>query len=500
MTTKTYKLIVVFLLFFGFILRLYQIDQPLGDWHSWRQSDTAAVTWFLNQNFDLLHPRFFDISPIPSGLPNPNGYRFVEFPIFNLLHLFTFKIITLTPLASIFNYPFEAAGRLVNIIFWLIAGLALSSTIKDLTKNQNLSLLTLFFFLFLPYNIFYSRVILPDPLTVSLSLISLYFYTRYFLFPQLKTLIPALIFTTLALLTKPYAVFIIYPSIWLLTAFNLHLDLSSKLKLFFATLIPTIPLTLWRWWMTFYPAGIPANKWLFNAGNMRLKPVWWRWLFYERLGKLILGSWGTAFLLLAPLSLSYFNKKTKPRSYFYLFVAGLTFGALAYLIIFARGNIQHDYYQIITLPTLVILLALGAAYFLHLTNQQSPLYRLINFATLAFVIFFTLIFSWYQIKEYYKINDLETIKIIEQIKPTLPPDAKIITDYQGNSLLLYHFKRFGWPTLTASLTQLYQQGARYYFSPTPNQTTQQLSSICQNIKRIKNTYLIDLTSCHYAKN
>ncbi|KKS90138.1 MAG: hypothetical protein UV66_C0008G0013, partial [Candidatus Woesebacteria bacterium GW2011_GWA1_43_12] len=33
----------VLILVLAFVVRLWRIDAPLADWHSWRQSDTAAV-------------------------------------------------------------------------------------------------------------------------------------------------------------------------------------------------------------------------------------------------------------------------------------------------------------------------------------------------------------------------------------------------------------------------------------------------------------------------
>ena len=40
---KNYLLLLVIVIL-GFAVRLYRIDFPLADWHSWRQVDTAGVT------------------------------------------------------------------------------------------------------------------------------------------------------------------------------------------------------------------------------------------------------------------------------------------------------------------------------------------------------------------------------------------------------------------------------------------------------------------------
>jgi hypothetical protein len=85
LTDKIYnsKIILSLIFLLGFIVRLYRINAPLADWHSWRQTDTAAVTYrFKEEGVNLLQPQYFDISNIQSGEFNPKGYRMVEFPIF----------------------------------------------------------------------------------------------------------------------------------------------------------------------------------------------------------------------------------------------------------------------------------------------------------------------------------------------------------------------------------------------------------------------------------
>src|SRR5690606_8497833 len=100
---------------FGFVIRLYGFTSPLADWHSWRQVDTSSVSRnFVQNGFDLLHPTYHDLSNVPSGKDNPQGYRFVEFPIYNTLQAggyIVFGIFTL-----------EQWGRLVTILASLIGG------------------------------------------------------------------------------------------------------------------------------------------------------------------------------------------------------------------------------------------------------------------------------------------------------------------------------------------------------------------------------------------
>src|SRR5579859_7077577 len=152
-------LILAGIILVGFIVRLYRFDNPIADWHSWRQADTSAVSRnFVNKGFDILHPRFDDLSNVPSGKDNPNGYRFVEFPIYNIAQAGLYKI---------FGYfTLEEWGRLVTNIVSLFSIFFLYKIVQK-HINPLAGFFSAFFLAFIPFNIYYSRTILPDPSMVA---------------------------------------------------------------------------------------------------------------------------------------------------------------------------------------------------------------------------------------------------------------------------------------------------------------------------------------------
>ena len=78
---KVNFLILLVVIAGAFFVRLYHFSWPVADWHSWRQVDTSAVSRnFVKNGFDLLRPKFEDLSMAVSLKDNPQGYRFVEFP------------------------------------------------------------------------------------------------------------------------------------------------------------------------------------------------------------------------------------------------------------------------------------------------------------------------------------------------------------------------------------------------------------------------------------
>jgi len=479
---KIYIFITLLILIAGFAVRMWKITNPIADWHSWRQTDTAAVARIFTQNgINLLYPKFNDLSNIPSGMDNPEGYRFVEFPIYNALHALLFN------LTQIMNLPinFIVAGRIVSIFASLISSLILL-LICSLTLGPEIGLISSFIFLFLPFNIFYSRAILPEPTGITFCLASIYFLLLWRKKGHRSAyLLISAVSAGLAILLKPYGVFLIAPACLAIITPSI-LKLGFK-KFLFTCLIYGLlslgPFLLWRKWMLQFPEGIPNNQWLFNAGNMRLRPAWWRWLFGERLGNLILAGWG-----LIPLGLGLISKQ-KNQSLFYF----LLFGIFAYFVVFARGNIQHDYYQIIIIPIISIFVAKGIWFLLK--PKTNNINRLFSICLAIFSTTAMMALSWYNIKGYYQINNWAIVKAGERANDLLPKDAKVIAPYGGDTAFLYQTNRSGWPAVTESIESLIKKGATHYVSVNFDDLTNDLLKKCLIIEKTDQWVIIDLTNC-----
>lgn len=420
------------------VLRLYKIENPVADWHSWRQADTASVTRvFAKEGINLLLPRFQDISSIPSGKPNPLGYRMVELPLYNVLHLATFRLAP--------GLGIDQAGRLTSVIISLVSLVFLYLIIRQLS-GKSLALVSAFLYAVLPFSIYYSRVILPEPLMTAFFLIS------FFLFIQKGrvSFILSALFLALALLVKPYAIFFTLPYLYWWWTNRKDSRFSLKWMVPFVV-ITVVPLAAWRIWIKQFPEGIPASAWLYNNLGIRLRPAWFRWLFGERLGKLILGYWG-----LIPFGVGLLSLKKADGWIYRLFLVGV----VAYFVVFAGGNVQHDYYQAITLPFIVTILGSGL---LTLANPGKDFSRVTGIILAIFSTTLMLGLSWYEIKGYYQVNNPAIVEAGKEADKILPPDAKVIASYNGDTAFLYQTNRFGWPAITTDLkTMLAGENNVYY--------------------------------------
>ena len=448
MKRKILNISIIFgILIFAIVLRTYRLHAPLGDWHSWRQADTASVAWEYVQagHVDLFHPRFHDVSSIPSGLDNPEGWRMVEFPLRDGLHAQLY-----------FWFPqlgFLEWGRIISIFCSVATILLLYLIVLDISGFTAASFTALTFAI-LPYNIFYGRVILPEPMLVFFAILTLYTYMRHIQTGKIIWWLFTLLSLTFALLLKPTALTILLP-MWGYAYAKHHLSLGNFFYFLSLPILAIVPYFLWRRHIAAYPAGIPASSWLFNSNGIRFKGAWFRWLFGERIGKLILGYWGLVPLAFGVLKLG--QKKTETLVY-----GGFVLGSLAYLAIIATGNVQHDYYQIQIMPTISILVGVGCSYIFVLKRGWHKLFA--SFFILG-ILALSLALSWYEIRGYFWINNQAMVEAGLRLNALTPTDALVIAPYQGDTAFLFQTKRRGWP-IGGDIEDKIKKGADYYITTT----------------------------------
>lgn len=426
-------------LLLGFLVRLYKITNPVADWHSWRQADTASVTRiYVEKGINLLLPRYHDISSIQTGIYNPKGLRMVEFPIYNAIH--ALLVLSLPKLSL------EIWGRVLSIIFSLISTVCLFAIGKKFMGRAG-GILSAFFFAFLPYNIYFSRVILPEPAATAFALISMYLFIKFIDTELDWQLYISAVFFALSLLIKPFTFFYIIPLFYLLVKKYGFKKIFQSIKLALAFDIALAPFFLWRIWVNQFPAGIPHFEWAFNGDKIRFRPAFWRWIFGERLGNLILGIWGILPFTLGILKTATFNL---------LFLFGMFF----YMTVVATASVRHDYYQIFIIPAICLVLAQGV---INLWNTKS-FNRFLSRSVTIFSIFMMFGISGYQVKEFYKINHPEIIEAGAAVDRLTPKDALVIAPYNGDTAFLYQTERRGWPVVEESFDQVIAKGASFYVS------------------------------------
>lgn len=460
------------ILFIAFLVRLYRIDAPIADWHSWRQVDTAAVTRnFIKEGFNPLIPKFDDMSGISeSPIPNPNRFRFVEFPIYN---------IAVYPFYLLFGIN-EIYHRLVSVFFSL-GSIIFLFLITARYTSKIVGLLASLIFALLPFNIFFSRTVLPEPTFIFFSLGMVYFVDRWIYENKSKYLALGLLFTVTAFLLKPWAIFFGLPLVYSVYRKQGKIWPIEKRFLIF-TFFSLLPFTLWRLWILQHPEGIPASSWLYNGDGIRFRPAFWRWIISERIGREILGVSGAILF-----TIGFVIKAEKNYFLHFWLLSNFLFFA-----IFATGNVRHDYYQIMFVPIASIFVSLGFKYLITGFSNFIPRFWTIILALILLPTMFY--FTWLEVKDLYRINNPSIIKAGKKADEILPKTAIVVAPYNGDTAFLYQINRPGFPFTPLPLTELISKyGVTHYVSTARDHETEWVIRHFDVLVDTEEFVIVDLT-------
>lgn len=489
---------LIIIIVVAFSLRLYKINNPILDWHSFRQADTASVTReYVKHGIDILHPRYHDLANIQSGHENLEGYRMVEFPFLNVFTAFIIKIVPF--------FTVELTHRFISIFFSLGTLVLLFFFTKEISGIR-VAYSTAIVFAALPFSVYYSRSILPEPALLFFFIAALYTSWLWFKTKKLTWFVISFVSLILALLLKPFVLFF-FP---LFIAIGYVLTGKKVLKnylLYTLLALSVVPLLLWRNWIEQFPSGIPASDWLFdgfvtqlpdwlpknpvteivhklfgyNTEGLRYHPAWIRWLVYERMTKLILGFAGVVFLISALYKL----KKKE------LYLLGTWWVCTAlYFTIVARGNVQHDYYQVLVIPLLSWTVGRGMVVLENLLSKK--LKHLTAFLTVLVLFLSSLALSWNQVSGYFAVNHPEYVQAGATVDRLTPPDAKVIAPAFGDTMFLYQTNRTGWP-IGYHIDEKIEYGATHYISTSYDEEAKMLEEKYFTIEKTPVYILIDLT-------
>ena len=461
MLKKLAEIILVALVLVAFVgVRSYRLSTPLADWHSSRQADTAAVARnFVQEKFDLLYPQSDSLWALSQlQLPNPNRYFMNEFPLYNAAVALVYKYYGI-------NHVY---GRMVSIAISTVGALYLYLLTKYLL-GRRIALASLLYYSLLPYNIYYGRVFMPDPSFAAFSIIALYYGVKFAQSNKVgHGLLMALTFAV-ATLVKPYAVFLIIPlGYWILRRRGLQVLRQPTMYLYLA--LGILPLILWRYHLSLHPEGSFASHWLLNGGNIRFTGAFFRWIIFDRLNRLIFASGGFV-LLMVGIFFAHLKKNTS----LFLVWAGAVF---LYITIFAKGNVNHDYYQLPIVAPGVVLAVIGASELVKL--GKTRLSRWLNSALAVSLFTLSLAFGWYEVRDFFNINNPAIVEAGRKVDAITPQDAIVIAPYFGDQSFLSHTIRTGWP-VGGNIEERIEDGATHYVTTSRDQEYNELKQKYQLI-------------------
>jgi len=433
----------------AFVVRMYKIDAPIADFHSWRQADTAAVARNLERSgFNMMKPTYDDLTNLQSGMDNPNGYRFVEFPIYNGIFA---RLHSLMPILSL-----ETWGRVVAVLFSLLC-IGSLYYIALMEAGRPAAIFSAITYAIMPFFVYFSRVILPETPAISLAIFAIFllhlFTTEKARKKQILWFVLSALSFAVSLLIKPTTLFYGLPLLVLFIR-KYKYNIPKQLHVLFYFVLAAIPLLMWRYYITKFPEGIPASNWLFTMVNTSegqkeifMRPAFFRWIFYERLNNLILGGYLTVFFLLGLIR--------KQKTYLPLSIIAAGF---IYIFVLQGGNVQHEYYQVIAFPAIALAIGLGVG--LIIESTKTFLHPVFTVPIIIAIFSASFLFSWYQVKGYYVIPQ-DLLLMAKIIQTFTKPTDKIVADRMGDTTLLYLSDRKGAPLLYRQPEEMKKMGYQY---------------------------------------
>jgi 4-amino-4-deoxy-L-arabinose transferase-like glycosyltransferase len=459
----------------AFTVRLYKIHNPIADWHSWRQADTAAVSRnFIKDGFNPLFPQYDALNPLnETGQANPNRYFFAEFPLYNII----------TYVFYLHYGVHEEIARLISIFFSTATIIFLYLLVAHYSSKRT-ALIAAFVFAFLPYNIYYGRVTMPDPMYIFFSVATLYLTSKWLVKDNKILMVLAAAAGSLAILEKPYALVLIIPILYLFyRKWGVRLFLRWTIYVFAAIVL--IPFLWWRHHISMYPEGMFGTTWLYNQGNIRFTGAYFRWLIYDRMNRLIFATGGFVLFFLGIIT-----AVKRKEGYFYLL---WLLSIFAFFVVIAKGNVTHDYYQMPIVPIGCVLIALGVDFLIM--YGKGLVERSIYIAVAISLCLMMFAFGWYEVRGYFNINHPEIVEAGKAVDRLLPKNAIVIAPYDNDSAFLYQTNRHGFSYGGDKIPQYIKEGAQYLVSVNFDDTTNFWMNECTIVTKTNTYVIVDLQRC-----
>jgi len=461
------------LLAVALFLRLLNIGKPIIGINTWRQADTAAMSRnFIEYDGNILHPQI-DWGGVPPSMVE------AEFQIYTFITSIGYRVFGVNLLVP----------RLFSIICSLLSMFFLYLMIKKYA-GEKAALWSVFIYSILPLNILFQNQVQPEPLMLMSIVAGLYFFDKWIDEENLIVLIVSAVFVSIACLIKPTSFHIALPIMYLSwKKYKSKMFLQPALILFAVFTMAVV--TLWYYYahQIKFQTGLTFGIWEYGEdkwGNWKMLSTWkfWNTIVFNLLAGRHF-TWAGFPILVFGI---YSWKKNTAR----LFDVWLL-SAVIYILIAARGNYVHAYYQFpFILPAVYYMGTVCARYCIPGNLVKKPS-LVLHILLIGMIILSGVIYS-----QAVKKQDTSTDKMFllaEDIKRALPAETPMIIVDQQDPVGFYNSHTKGWHMIAANFDSLQismavRKGARYLalihadFIDTPGELYK--NSLAANNKTIVN--------------
>jgi 4-amino-4-deoxy-L-arabinose transferase-like glycosyltransferase len=418
-TTLWLKILIGVIFILGVAIRLYDVtDEPL-EFHPARQLRSAIIARSLYYKNNPAIPR----EKILFAVSEANQRGLIEPPIMENLSVMAYRLLGGEEIW---------VGRLFSIAFWLLGGWTLYAFSKEFASLPG-RIVSLSLYFLLPFSVLATRVLMPDPMMVAFTVISLYCLYTW----EVKRSYPWAVLTGLVtgftIFSKSVAGFIlIVPfAVFLLSTVGLRAALKN-LQVWLILLLSALPIA----GFTYYGFAIDGRMAGEFVGrfypNLYTSPsLYVNWLAN------IEDNFSLVTLILGMVGLALVPDK-RPR----WLLAGWWGGYILYGLVFPHHISTHSYYHLPLVPILALSLAPLASRIVDLLNQTSQKTFNWTVVILAYVAFvsFNVWSVWDELGSVdYRLTRERLEHIGEVISATSKTSTIALTDDYEASLRFYGF-------------------------------------------------------------
>lgn len=399
----------------GLAIRLYGLTDPPLDFQPTRQLHSALMARGMY---------YQNLSTIPAWQRQLAVHQWkleglTEPPIMEHLVAFGYQL-----LGGVYLW----IARLYSILFWMLGGIALFLLVRDISGSDG-AIISLVYFLVLPYAAIASRAFQPDPLLTSLIIFSFWAMNRWYHNPSWGWTIATGALSGAAILVKSTAVFFVAAALIGLILVGTGLKKAVRNpKVWVIAILAVIPYGM------FYVYGMYISGQLASQFALRFFPqLWLDPAWYIRWTEQISGVVGFGWFLIGILGLWLIKDKTQRAMFLCVMLGYLVYGfTLDYHIS------THDYYQLPLVP--VIAIGIGVAAELLLRNLRGP--RWLLYPIVMGIVLFAMIFQGWDVRTTIKKTDASTEPAFwESLGKRLGVNASVVGLTQDYG---YRLEYYGW--------------------------------------------------------
>ena len=426
---RPYRLAVVLVL--ALALRLVHVGAPILGVHSWRQADTAAMARNFHENgYRFLYPQ------VDWGGSGP-GYVECELPAFPYAVALVYAVFG----------PSEAWGRLLAALLSTLTVYLLYRLARDAYGDEHAALAGALVFAVLPLSVYYGRAFMPEAAMLCASVAAIHAFDRWTVTGARRWYLAAAGATAMACLLKLPCLYLGLPLVYLAwRAWGPALVRRPALWLFAALVLTPVALWYAHAHALHRGGGVTFGIWEYGSdkwGNWRLvaSGEFWNGVLFRSLAERHL-TWAGVPLAVAGLLLPRVGRRSG-------LVDAWLVALGVYLVVVARGNYVHEYYQLPLIPPLSIVM--GRAIVAAFAPGSRRTWRV---GVVTVLLAATLALGGSRLISYWHREDparSPLVRLAQAIERRTPPGSRIVTLDQGNPTLLYLAHRKGWHASPADL-------------------------------------------------